>query len=258
MAGKQGTHVLSRALAIIDFLALHPHGVSLTDIATSTSLPKSTAHRILAELMDAGYVLRTEESIYSLSFKVCELSYRVLSGLDILEIATPVIKHLCNRVCETVHLVAPSGVDVVYLRKDEPIQAAIRTMSYIGMRRPMYCTAAGKSMLAICSEEQRMSIWKKSQIYKFTDHTITNYREMAKNLDEAQRLGYAIDDEENEPGVRCVASAIKDHFGNPVGAISITAPTNRMTPEKIQELAVCVKEAANSVSLAMGYGISHN
>lgn len=257
MSESQSYNVMQRAFAIIDALSLHPRSISLTDLSISTGIPKSTAHRILQELISIGYVVKNDRGLYSLSFKVCELSYRVMSGLDLLEIATPVAKRLCSHVNETVHLFAPSGVDIVYLRKDEPIQASSRTMSYIGMRRPMYCTAAGKSILAMYSADECLSIWKKSHIQKYTFNTIVQYSTLQKELQLTRARGYAIDNEENEVGIRCIAGAILNTEGTPIGAVSITAPAVRMTQEKTQEYAILLKEAVNTISISMGYGIGH-
>ncbi len=257
MSESQSYNVMQRVFAIIDALSLHPRSISLTDLSISTGIPKSSTHRILQDLISNGYVVKDKRGSYSLSFKVCELSYRVLSGLDLLEIATPIAKRLCNHVNETVHLLAPSEIDIVYLRKDAPIQSSSRTMSYIGMRRPMYCTAAGKSILAMCSADERLSIWKKSHIKKYTFNTIVQYSDLQKDLQLTRTRGYAIDDEENEVGIKCIAGAILNNDRTPIGAVSITAPAVKMTDETIEEYAVLLKEAVETISLSMGYGIGH-
>jgi len=248
-------HGLTRALSLLDFLSLYPHGISLADLARNTQLPKSSLHRLMKELIGTGYVTRSPEGLYSLSFKVCELSNRLLSGLDIVEISIPIIKRLCERIRETVHLVVPSGVDIVYLRKEDPVDSTIRIMSYTGMRRPMYVTAGGKSILSCYSEAQVKEIWDKSQIIRLTDNTITRLPALLEELERTRRRGYAVDDEENELGIRCVGVAIRNHMDMPIGAISVSAPANRMTQERIEELSDYVADAANSISFSMGYSL---
>lgn len=254
-AEKETTHGLARALSLLDYLSLYPHGISLADLARETQLPKSSLHRLLKDLLPTGYVTRSPEGMYSLSFKVCELSNRLLSGLDIVEISIPILKRLCDRVKETVHLVVPSGVDIVYLRKEDPVDSTIRIMSYTGMRRPMYVTAAGKSILSRYSDAQVKEIWDHSEILPLTDRTITRLPDLLNELDLTRRRGYALDDEENEIGIRCIGVPILNHMDVPIGAISVSAPANRMTPERIAELSATVRDAANSISFCMGYSL---
>ena len=244
---------LSRALMLIDFLSLYPRGISLAELSHETSLPKSTAHRLLSELIDTGYVVRGPGASYKLSFKVCELSSRVLSGLDIIETSTPVIRSLCEHTGEMIHLVAPSDTDIVYLRKEIPYDIAFQTMSYIGMRRAMYCTAAGKSILSALDENVVREIWEKSNIVKITEHTITQYHVLLKELELTRARGYAIDNEENEVGIRCIASCIKGHDGLPVAAVSISGGVNKITDGRIAALSGELIQCAEHISFCMGY-----
>lgn len=244
---------LRRALALIELLSLYPRGVSIADLARETGLPKSTIHRLLQELIETGYATRTGEGLYGISFKVCELSSRVLAGLDIIEVSAPIIKSFCSRIRETVHLVAPSGTDIVYLRKEVFLGDSFGMMSYIGMRRPMYCTAAGKSILCGYEDEQVRDLWRSSGVQKITANTIVHLPEFMEDIRHSRERGYAIDDEENEVGVKCVACSIKSYGGVPAGAISISASANKMTPEHIRKLAAEIQKAAGDISARLGY-----
>lgn len=250
---KDNMHGIERALSLLEMLSFYPRGVSLADLAGKTDIPKSSLHRLLKELQSAGYVCRTGTGGYSLTFKVCELSNRLLSGLDILELSIPFVRKLCAQSRETVHLVIPSGTEIVYIRKEEPLTGALRSMSYTGFRRPMYLTSAGKSILSLLPEEKVRDIWTNTEITAVTGNTITTYEDFLSALRVARKQGYALDDEENEVGIRCIGAAIRNFAGEPVAAVSISAPTNRMTRERIDEMTPSLIETANSISALLGY-----
>ena len=252
-AEPASAHGIARALSLLDTLSLFPRGISLANLTREAQIPKSTLHRLLKELSDAGFVLRTGDGYYSLSFKVCELSNRLLSGLDIVELAIPYVRRLCSLSHETVHLVVPSGTDIVYLRKEEPLDGTLRSMSYTGQHRPMYITSAGKSILSLCSEAHVREVWEHSNIVPITDHTITSLPILLEELASARKIGYAIDNEENEIGVRCMGAAIVNHISEPIAAVSISAPTKRMTDARMNELAPALISAAADISRAMGF-----
>lgn len=253
---NEASHGLSRALALIEFMSLYPRGLSLAGICQETGLAKSSAHRLLRELTAQGYVVQSPDGLYSLSFKFCELSSRILAGLDIVLIAIPYIKQLCESVSEVVHLVVPNGTDIVYLRKEEPVNNTIKVMSYAGMRRPMYITAAGKSMLSCMPEAQVRAIWDKTEIVKVTDNTILSLDRLLSELDVIRARGYAVDNEENEIGVRCIGAAIRNYENSPVGAVSISAPVRRLDRERIEELSPKLKQVVDSISREMGCKIT--
>ncbi len=253
--GDNSVQSLERAFGLLDTLSLHPNGMHLMEIAEQTGLNKSTAHRLLASLIALDYVKKAEGTSgkYQLSLKLFELSGRVVESINVLDVARNALEKLRDATKETLHLVVRDGCDIVYIHKSECPSNAYRLFSQIGMRRPLYCTAAGKSILATLSDREVASIWEQSKIETYTEHTITSLSELYQTLDEIRACGYALDNEENEPGVKCLAAAIRDYTGGSRAAFSISAPSLRLPDERILELVPEVRATAERLSKEMGY-----
>ena len=126
-------------------------------------------------------------------------------------------------------------------------------VSHVGMVHPMYCSGVGKAIMATLPEKEVKQIWNESIIERKTSKTITDIDEMLRVLVEVREKGYALDDEENEEGVRCIASCLRG-YGNEVKyAFSVSGPASRMTKERIEELAVDVKKVQEELSRELGY-----
>lgn len=231
--------------------------IGLTELSDRLGLNKSTVHRLLLSLICMGYVVQDEEtSKYALSFKLVELSGKILSNVDIISIVHPYIEDLANRCRETVHFVQRRGAEVFYLDKVSPLQpqpSAIRMASQVGTTRPLYCSGVGKAILAQMSADEVEYLWNHSEIEKKTEYTITSLEGLKKELDEIRSRGYAIDNEENELGVRCIAVCILNHKGEPANALSISAPISRMTDERVQELGVEILKTQEVILRALGH-----
>ncbi|MEM1486349.1 IclR family transcriptional regulator [Oscillospiraceae bacterium PP1C4] len=254
MENQPGVQSLERAFDLIENLSLNPDGMQLMELSAATGLHKSTVHRLLASLAALGYIKKDENTgKYRLTLKLFELSGRVVDSIDVLEIAKAPLEQLRNTTQEAVHLVVREGIDIVYVHKVDSKNSSIRMFSRIGMRRPMYCTAVGKSILATMSDEEVMRIWERSNIIRYTQHTIVDLGSLFRELDEIRRRGYALDNEENELGVRCIGAAVLDYTGRGRAALSISAPIGRMTDERIQVLAADILAARAWISAEMGY-----
>lgn len=217
--------------------------IGLMDLSGTLGLNKSTVHRILNSLIYMGYVKQNPETAkYSLTFKIWDLANQLLTQNDIVDIARPHLKELVAKCGETVHLVQVDGLKAVYIDKVESYTNSVRLVSKVGKSIPLYCSGVGKALLAEMSPADAKAIWDKSEIQKLTEHTITDYQALQERLSQVRKQGYALDDEENELGVRCIAACIKDYKGKPKYAFSISAPVNRMSDERISELAVAVLE----------------
>lgn len=253
-AGQPAVQSLERAFGLIELLARNPEGMPLMELSAAAELHKSTVHRLLASLSAMGYVKKDENSgHYRLTLKLFELSGRVADSIDVLQVARGPIEQLRNATQEAVHLVVREGIDIVYVHKAESRNSSIRMFSRIGTRRPMYCTAVGKSILATLSDDEVMRVWQKSNIKRYTEHTIMEISALFRELDEIRRLGYALDNEENELGVRCIGAAVRDYTGRGQAALSISAPLSRMTDARIGELAPMILSARSAISAELGY-----
>lgn len=244
---------IDRVLDIVETLAAAPQGLALFELGAATGLHVSTAYRLLNALGNRGYVRKDAISgKYRLTLRLFEVGSRVSGTIDLLSAAKPMLDDLSDFTQEAVHLARRDGSDMVYLYKAEPFRQLVRMESHVGHRAPMYCTAVGKSILALLPPEEVKVVWESSQIHEFTKSTIIDPAVFQEELEETHSRGYALDDEEHEPGVRCIAVAIQDWAGNPFAAVSISAPAFRMTREVMAADLPRMKHLAEEVSRLLG------
>lgn len=228
--------------------------LSLTELSTRLSLHKSTVHRLLKSLVAMGYVRQEKDSgKYLSTFKILSLAGKMLSKIDILAAARPHLEQLMKQTHETVHFVQRENTHIIYVDKVESDANSIRMVSHIGLRQPMYSTGVGKAILAHLKDSEIHEIWKQSNIQAFTPYTIVTYDQLLREIETIRRLGYALDNEENELGVRCVAACVLDYRGLAQNAFSISAPVARMSDERVLELAEQVLQTRRELSREIGY-----
>lgn len=233
---KNPIQVSERIFHTIECLAQNG-AMGLQELSTALSLNKSTVHRILNSLICMDYVRQDPETTkYSLSFKICGLSNQILSQNSMIDIARPFIKELSANSGETVHLVQLDGIHATYIDKVEASQNSVRMISMVGKSIPLYCSGVGKAILADMPDSKIELIWKMSSIQQLTEHTVTRFVDFMNLIEETRRSGYALDNEENEIGVRCIAVSLKGYNGKSTYAISISAPKDRMSDARILEL----------------------
>ena len=227
--------------------------MGLMELSAALGLHKSTVHRLLMSLIYMGYAKQDEASQkYMLSYKIVNMAGRILDRMDILQIAKPYLERLSDLSGEAVHLVQREGNNILYIYKIEAKIGTIRMVSQVGMVHPMYCSGVGKAIMAALPEEEVKKIWNESIIEKKTENTITDYARMQETLEGIWRNGYALDDEENEKGVRCIAACLHSYRKDVQYAFSISGPTSRMTRERVAELAVDVRRVQEELSRELG------
>lgn len=251
MTEKNGVQSVERIFGLIEALAAHPAGAGLQRLAGECDLAKSTAHRLLASLVSLGYAMQDSETgRYRLTLKMFELSSGIVNSMDIMSVAKLHLERLAQRTGEAVHLVIRDGRDIVYLYKTE--SGPMRMASRVGLRSPLYCTGVGKAILAGLSRDEVEEVWRHSDLKKLTARTITDLPALLEQLEEVRRCGYAIDDEENELGIRCVAVAIPGPAGRPEGAFSISGLAPYMSDERIRRVARLALETRDDILRDMG------
>ena len=245
---------MAKAFAILEAVGRNGRDIGLTEISSQIGLHKSTAFRLLTTLELYGYVSKDcETSRYKLGLKILELAGQLLEEIDIRKIARPVLEKLVSECNETAHLVILEKNRIVYIDKVESSNP-IRLHSRIGFFGNAHSTSAGKAMLAFMPKTLLTQIIKETGLPKKTNRTITNEKILLEHLKEIKQRGYAIDDLENEEGVRCVAAPIRNHLGETIAAISVAGPSNRLTIQLIEtQLKHNVIEAANEVASLLGY-----
>lgn len=250
---------IDRVLDIIEILASAPCGMLLTDIAALSGLHNSTVHRLLTSLIDRGYARKDRTSgKYCLTMRLFEVGCKVSGAMDILSLARPWLDELADLSQEAVHLVKRDGTDVVYLYKALPVQLLVRMASYVGGRNPLYCTGVGKAILAYLPEHEVDEIWEISDVHPITDKTIVDLDTLKEQLALTRERGYAIDNEENEKGVFCIAAPVFNWMGEPISAVSISAPLVRMTETAQKRILPKLLQATKEISSQLGYVFPKN
>jgi len=254
MKDQNGYNVraVERALQILScFDDEHPEkGVS--EIALAVGLHKATTHRIVTTLLNYGYLERTADGQkYRLGLHVVELGYKVIRRLDLRREALPYMTQLAQRFDETCDLGVFDQGAVFYV---EVVRGhhALTIAAAVGQRSPAHCTASGKIMLAFLPPEQREASLSQPLV-SFTERTITSRSELERQLEGFRQQGYGFDDEEYEAGIRAVAAPILNRDGRVLAAIGMPGPTERMTLERVAEIAGALKEVANEISRRMGW-----
>ena len=244
---------VSRLFQIIEFLADSNDWVSLRTMARELHVNAASVYRALNSLKEIGYVRQhPQDSRYQLTLKIAWLSAQVLAHIQLRQIAHPILQRLTSITNETTHLAVLEGTEFVYIDKVDNTQA-MRMRSRVGQRGQLHSTAAGKSILAFLPEAEVEPLLRRLKFQPFTKNTITNPGEFRAQLVKIRRLGYAIDDEENEVGIRCIGSPVYDHAGQLAGALSISGWTITMTRERLPLLAPELIQTCQQISQAMGF-----
>jgi len=162
------------------------------------------------------------------------------------------LRSLNEELDETVHLTILDGWEVLYVECFESIKQ-LRTYSVIGVRAPLHCTAVGKAILAFFTEKQVSEMIKAMGLPRFTGNTITDRQDLDRELAEIRKRGYAVDDAEHEEGVRCIGAPIRNHEAQVMASISVSGPSQRITPERDERVGRLLISKTEEISRRLGY-----
>ena len=245
--------VLDKSLSVLELLLQKGSPMNMTELSEKLGFYPSTIHRILDTLKHWGYVEQDPHTQkYQLGLKALELGMAKLHQMDMVREATPYLKELVNQCNETVHLGVLEAGEVFYLAKEESSQT-IRMISYVGKRAPLHCTGLGKVLLAYLPEKERKRILFRKELPRLTENTITNKRELEKELNKVREQGFALDREENEKDVRCVAAPIRNYQGEVIAALSISSPIFRIEKNAQNNQKKALLEISKKISKRLGY-----
>lgn len=229
--------------------------MGVTEISKYTGLNKSTVHRFLLHLKSLGYVqFNKTTKKYFPGHKILELSGFLLQRLDIINLAKSEMEVLMQETQKTTHLVQLNGLKAIYISKVENPKSIVR-YSYIGKNTDLYCTAVGKVLLAYLEEKELNEILSKLEplMKKYTENTVVSLLELRKILFQVKKNGYAIDNEELEMGLKCIAAPIRNYKGNVIAAVSISGYAEDIKDNKEKFLVQKVINAANNISKKLGF-----
>lgn len=244
--------VLERTAQILELFTPERAALRFSDIVTLSGLNKSTAFNIVDTLRQLGFLEQDAESRkYYLGRQFLRYGEIAKRSVEIVKLAEPLMIQLRNEVKETVQLAKLSGSNTVYLHKAESLQS-VQTFSMTGSTNPAYATGLGKAMLAY-REDGYIDTHIPALLPRLTEHTITDRAALKQALLEIRQNGIAYDREEYCLGLVCIACPIFDHRGAAAYALSVSAPTYRMTEEKERLICAGLKAAAMNISRQLGY-----
>lgn len=247
--------VLTKAFSVLELLLKQKTPMSLTDISEELGFYPSTIHRILDTLKFGGYVEQNPiTQKYQLGLKLLELGMAKLNQIDLVKEAASYIKELAEKSNETVHLGVLEDASVLYLAKEESSRTvSVRMVSYIGKRAPLYCTGLGKVLLAHLPLKERHKILELIELSKLTKNTITDKKKLAEELTRVEKGGFALDREENEKDVCCIAAPVRNYQGKVIAAVSISCPSYRIHLENQSQLKDELISTCSKISTRLGY-----
>lgn len=253
---SSGSQTLVRGLKLLELLSQFPNGCPLAQLSELAQLNKSTVHRLLQSLQQEGFVRPAPTTgSYRLTTKCLALGQRALSSLNILHIAAPHLEALNLKLGETVNFAMREGDQAILIYKLEPTTGMMKTRAYIGQRLQLYCSGMGKLFLAYDNPEYIPQYWqtKYDIIHQLTANTITTIPEMETELVKIRQQQFAMDNEENELGVSCIACPVFDHQGKVNYAVSISLSTARLSQLGFEMLYLSLRTAAQKISEELGW-----
>ena len=242
---------LYNALSILELLASSRSGLSLADLVEQANLAKSSVHYLLVTLERCGYVRRSERNgRYMMGVKLFSMGNLALNSLSLRQRAASYLSGLRIRTGLTVHMAILDGTEAILIAKQEA-QNGSRLASWVGKRMDMHATGIGKAMLAYLPKAEVEMIVEKRGLARHNENTIPNLRRLREELDYVTKVGYALDNEEDELGVRCLGVPILGPDGRPLAAISVAGTAEEIPFENIPHLAKDLRHTAKMLSQAV-------
>ena len=250
--GTYKVQALDRAFAVLDLLGESDTPLGLAQVASALQLHKSTAHRFLMVLERHHMVERTSSGKFRLGLRLFDFGNKAIEQYDLRDRAQPHLRRLVAETEETAHLCILEQSRVIYIDKIEPARS-VRMITRIGASNPVHCTSVGKAILAFLPEERIADVIKRTRFERFTHRTIASAEALRAEIEKTKRRGYAVDDEELEDGLRCIAVPVLDAQRQPVAAVSISGPSFRVTAQKLPSIANHLLQCVRGISADMGF-----
>ena len=244
---------LAKAIDTIDAVA-EAGSAGIRELSSLTGFPPSTIHRIVATLVKKHYLRQDPVTKrYLLSFRFLELGSRVQQQTHLTSIARPHLERLMAKTRESINLAVWDGDSAVYLDIVQSSYSMLQLFTRPGARVPLYATGVGKLFLSWMSATDLEAYLQRVDLRPFTRHTLTGRDEIIEELNRIRTRGIAVDNEEMEEGVRCVAALIFDHQGQPAASVSITGAAMRVTSDRVEHFGDVTKSCALTISHELGF-----
>jgi DNA-binding IclR family transcriptional regulator len=246
MAGGEKATSVERALMILEALDSSRRGLNISELSRRLRLPKSSTHVIVLTLERLGYVQKRAGSLhYSLGLKAYALGHSMTKNVSVSELALPHMRALADQLHLSAQMAVLDGEQCVCIQKVEA-PGLIKIDTYIGRRMDLHCTAVGKVILAFGPEDVLERMLAKQVYIRHTRNTITLPKLMQREVVRVRKSGYAVDDEEEEPGVRCIAVPVYHANGTFAAGLSITGTITQLPLAEIESMAAHVRRTASA------------
>jgi len=246
MATAEKATAVERALQILETLDSSRRGLNISELSRRLRLPKSSTHVIMVTLERLGYVQKRAGTLhYSLGLKAYALGHSMTKNVSISELALPHMRALVDHVRLSAQLAVLDGEQGVYIQKVEA-PGLIKIDTYIGRRMDLHCTAVGKVILAFGAGDVLEHILAKQVYIRHTRNTITSPKLMHREVLRIRKSGYGVDDEEEEPGVRCVAVPVYHANGAFAAGLSVTGTITQIPLPEIESIANQLRKTASA------------
>lgn len=237
---RGGVQSIDRAFVILEAMADAGGEIGLSQLAAEAGLPLATIHRLLRTLVDLGYVRQGPSRQYSLGARLMRLADISTKRLDLL--ANPYMTRVVDALGESVNLAVLDGEEIVYIAQVQPSKNFMRMFTEVGRRAKPHSTAVGKAILATQRDAEVRDLLRRTGMPRHTERTITTPDEFVADLERVRERGYALDDGEQELGVRCVAVVVPD--APRAMAMSMSGPLTRMDDDTVASAAPILRDAA--------------
>jgi DNA-binding IclR family transcriptional regulator len=242
---------VQKAFNLLEFLG-EKQPARPSELVQQLKLTRSNVHRLLSTLERIGYVEKSDDSRYRLSFKVFMLGSNIVKGNRLSNVAHPFMFRLAESTQENVNLAIMYEQKVLYIKKIESPHY-LKLDQPIGKTDPLHCTALGKVLLSGLTDEELESFCRSSKLSSYTKNTITDPKTLIEVIQDVRKKGYAIDLQEVLEGVHCISAPVRDHTSKVIAAVSISSPAFRLTKEKLNKMKVPLIETCSEISKKMGY-----
>ncbi|MDZ8119165.1 IclR family transcriptional regulator [Pontiella agarivorans] len=243
---------LGKACEVMKQIADHPGGIALKEISQSLEIPRTTALRITQTLLEDGFLAETDNGTLTLGPTLVQVGVKALDNLDIRGFARPVLRKLAEETGESCHLAVLNGDKSMLVEvadSPHPVRIAARPGTLVDL----HSSSTGKIFLAFQIPEPSRFI-RTLNLTAYTAQTNSTEAMVLADIEQTRKLGYAMDEEEYVPGVRCIAAPVINAFGKTIAAAGITASVSTFTKAKIRGMSQKIKAAASEISANMGFG----
>lgn len=244
---------LERGLAILELIARSRNGLTFSQVSRSLDFPKSSIHCLLVTFERLGYLLRLESSgRFVAGLNLLRIATAASHGITLRQKAGPLLSELAQRTGLTVHMALLENNEALLIAKVEP-SGTRPVATWVGKRIDYHCTSLGKALIAWMSDEEIYRLVKERNMLRHNENTISTLARLKEDLMRTRRLGYAVDDEEEEIGIRCVGAPVSSGSAKAEAAVSVSGTVDQIRTEDIPSMGALVQDVASEMSRRLGW-----